>query len=211
MRAPQTIVFSVFHISRCSPPSVRKNKRGDIWVAVGCEVEHQTPPRAPGVSRGEGRHDVSAGITSSFFFFSPLPARRRSPAKSVYITDRMRNSNLRQMRSVALRTQWGPYMRDVFTNDHAISKFPEFIGRWNVILPLRVEGGMKYGWAGRDEPRVRRGSTICQEVWLAENPGSESRGGGMSRRGLIVPPVRGRGWHTGIGWDETLDLSLNQS
>lgn len=76
MRAPQTIVFSVFHISRCSPPSVRKNKRGDIWVAVGCEVEHQTPPRAPGVSRGEGRHDVSAGITSSFFFL-PAPSEAK--------------------------------------------------------------------------------------------------------------------------------------
>ena len=135
MRAPQTIVFSVSHVSRCSSPLCQKNKRGDIWVAVGCEVEHQTPPRAPGVSRGEGRHDVSAGITSRFFFvfffffFSLLPARPRSPAKSVYITNRMRNSNLSQMRSVALRTQWGPCMRDVFTSDHAISKIPEFIGR----------------------------------------------------------------------------------
>lgn len=210
MRAPQTIVFSVFHISRCSPPSVRKNKRGDIWVAVGCEVEHQTPPRAPGVSRGEGRHDVSAGITSSFFFL-PAPSEAKVSGQiSLY----NRQDEKQQPPSDLVRSAsdtMGAIHAWCFHQWSCHFKIPEFIGRWNVILPLRVEGGMKYGWAGRDEPRVRRGSTICQEVWLAENPGSESRGGGMSRRGFIVPPVRGRGWHTGIGWDETLDLSLNQS
>lgn len=55
-----------------------------------------------------------------------LPAKRRSPAKSVYIIDGTENSNLSQMQSVHLDT-----MGAVITKDQDISNF---IVHWEVKL-----------------------------------------------------------------------------
>lgn len=85
---------SVFHISCCSFP-LSKTQWGDIWVTAGCEVEHQAPPERPESARGR---DVMMCQPASHHVW--LPARQRSPAKSVYIIDRMKNSNLSQMQSV---------------------------------------------------------------------------------------------------------------
>lgn len=61
-------------------------------VTAGCEVEHQTPPERPESAWGR---DVIMCQPASHHVW--LAARRRSPDKSVYIIDRMKN---RQMQSI---------------------------------------------------------------------------------------------------------------
>lgn len=87
-----------------------KKQRGDIWVTAGCEVEHQqTPPER--LESAKGRDVMMCQPTSHHVW---LPAMQRSPARSVYIIGRMRNSNLSQMRFVHWDTMGATYMPDAF-------------------------------------------------------------------------------------------------
>lgn len=105
---------SAFHIS-CSSSlcqNLKKKKRwGDIWLTPGCEVEHQAPPERP--QSAKGRNVMMCQPASRHAW---LPARRRSPTRSVYIIDRMKNSNLSRMRPAHLDTM-GLHMRAVFNSD----------------------------------------------------------------------------------------------
>lgn len=90
----------------------KKQKRwGDIWLTPGCEVEHQAPPERP--QSAKGRNVMMCQPASRHAW---LPARRRSPTRSVYIIDRMKNSNLSRMRPAHLDTM-GLHMRAVFNSD----------------------------------------------------------------------------------------------
>ncbi len=106
IRGLQTIVFPCFTSHAVLPSVKKKNKKrwGDIWVTAGCEVEHQTPPERLESARGR---DVMMCQPASHHVW--LPARRRSPAKPVYIIDRMKNSNLSQMQSAHLDTMGAIY------------------------------------------------------------------------------------------------------
>lgn len=101
--ACRRLCFCVSHLILFFPLS-KKKKRGDIWVTAGCEVEHQTLPEC--LESARGRDVMMCQPTSHHVW---LPARRRSPAKSVYIIDRMKNSNLSQMQSAHLDTMGAVY------------------------------------------------------------------------------------------------------
>lgn len=85
------------------------------------------------------------------FFFLPAPSEAKVSGQiSLY----NRQDEKQQPPSDAVRSAsdtMGAIHAWCFHQWSCHFKIPEFIGRWNVILPLRVEGGMKYGWAGRDE------------------------------------------------------------
>lgn len=89
----------------------KKKRWGDIWLTPGCEVEHQAPPERP--QSAKGRNVMMCQPASRHAW---LPARRRSPTRSVYIIDRMKNSNLNRMRPAHLDTM-GLHMRAVFNSD----------------------------------------------------------------------------------------------
>lgn len=74
-------------------PSVRK-LWGDIWVTAGYEVENQTPPVLWPSAEGWGG-DVRMCQPASHH--DRLPARPRSPAKSLLITDGATNGSLSHM------------------------------------------------------------------------------------------------------------------
>lgn len=87
----------VFCFSRVMPfLSLSEIRRGDIRVTAGCQVEHQTPPRAPAVSRGGG----TSWCVSWHQITAWLGARQRSPARSVHIIDKMKRSDLSLMHPV---------------------------------------------------------------------------------------------------------------
>lgn len=90
-------------------PTVKK-WWGDIWVTAGCEVEHQAPPER--LESAKGKDVMMCQLASHHIW---LPARRRSPAKSVYIIDRMKNSNLSLMQCVRFDTMGATCVQpDVF-------------------------------------------------------------------------------------------------
>lgn len=105
--------FCVSHLMLFfSLSKLKKKKRwGDIWLTPGCEVEHQAPPERPQSAKGR-----NVMMCQPAFRHAWLPARRRSPTRSVYIIDRMKNSNLSRMRPAHLDTM-GLHMRAVFNSD----------------------------------------------------------------------------------------------
>lgn len=112
-------LFLRFHIPRCSS-LCQKTVR---WYLGNCRLWGREPDstRALAVSRGGG------GVTmcQPTSHHTGLPARPRSPDKSVLIMDRMTNSSLSHMQSAVFHTDGGTCV--IQPSNHDVS---EFVGRF---------------------------------------------------------------------------------
>lgn len=99
------LLFLCFHVPRCSTRCQKMVR----WYLGNCRIWGREPEssRVPTISRGRD----AMMLCQPASHHTGLPARPRSPAKSVLIMDRMTNSSLSHMHSALLRTE-GDNVRD---------------------------------------------------------------------------------------------------